>query len=197
MKYRLLTACILIGMSFNLSAQESVFSEFDQYHKYIYGSILGSDIFFVEANYDVRMQRGRTDGMGFRLGIGGGSLPIIRESGTDTRYVTLTFPVEINYILGAKSNSFIVGMGALPMYTNPQNRVVVDSHRYIIFNDGLALAAFLDIGYRFRPLKNNFTIQVNWNPMYSNETFAPNWIAISLGVRLNQPRVLHLSKKTN
>ncbi|HMQ64343.1 MAG TPA: hypothetical protein PKE06_26910, partial [Flavilitoribacter sp.] len=95
------TLILLLLLFFSLFAarlrgQSKPAPEFSGFHKNIYMEALGSSV-GAGVSFDMRLHRGRMDGIGFRAGIGG-----ISVSGTDfetNNYVSLgivTFPVEFN-----------------------------------------------------------------------------------------------------
>lgn len=182
MKYVLLLVCTLLCMSLNLAAQEREIPSFDGYHKNIYVGLFGSNL-FMGANYDMRLQKGRMDGIGFRTGIGGMNIRDTDDFGNDARLGVLTLPIEFNYVVGKKRSGFVAGIGVLPMYINFEGSGTFEDYEYIdVEAKGLAVAGFLDIGYRLQPLKNGFMMQINWNPLFSSEGFGPGWIGVGIGM---------------
>jgi len=182
MKFKLLIACILIGMSLNLAAQERAIPTFDTYHKNIYVGLLGSNL-LIGANYDMRLKKGRMDGIGFRAGVGGMNLSGTDDFGEEVKLGVLTLPLEVNYVVGKRRSGFVAGIGALPMFVDVEGRGTTDGYEYIdVDNSGFGVAGFLDLGYRLQPLKNGFMMQINWNPIFSSEGFSAQWIGIGLGI---------------
>ena len=173
----LLFALLLLGTANRATAQET-YGEgayaFNTYHKNIYVEGLGSSI-IGGVHYDMRLNKGRMDGIGFRAGVGLAPL-----SG-----VTLaTLPLEFNHVLGKKRSSLITGIGIIPsiVVMNREN-VYLDDNQPISINErvvGLA-GAYLTLGYRFQPLRNGVMFQINWNPILSGSTLSPRWFGISLG----------------
>ncbi|NBC24654.1 MAG: hypothetical protein GVX78_03460 [Bacteroidetes bacterium] len=64
----LLLNSMLLGQDDN--STKGMVPQFDSYHKNIYAEFLGSHI-LLGVNYDMRLKKGRMDGIGFRAGIGG------------------------------------------------------------------------------------------------------------------------------
>lgn len=163
---------------------------FDGYHKNIFVEGLGAGL-LGSINYDMRLQRGRIDGIGFRAGIGGfagkvtvydenptrgwyqdyGSHILFGDEKSENGYV-VTFPLEANYLIGKRRSYFIAGIGAIPLF------VSVPSRNIGKFGIG---AGYLSLGYRFQPLRNGFMFQINWNPIISDGNISPNWLGISVG----------------
>jgi len=56
-----------------------------------------------------------------------------------------------------------------------------DTYEYIK-RSGFGVVGFLNIGYRLQPLKNGFMMQINWNPVISQDGFSASWIGIGLGI---------------
>lgn len=155
---------------------------FDGFHKNIFVEGLGANL-MVGINYDMRLQRGRMDGIGFRVGIGGGAL-----SGTDTygepaSFGLITMPIECNYLIGKKRSSLLTGIGILPIYASVEGNGTIEEtgERAFIDANGFGFGGYLSLGYRFQPLRNGFMFQINWNPLISKAGFSPKWLGISIG----------------
>lgn len=147
---------------------------FSGYHKNIFVEGLGAGL-LGSVNYDMRLNKGRMDGIGFRAGLGLAPL-------ADITFVS--FPLEFNHLLGKKRSSFITGIGILPLYASIQKENVVtdDGNMINIDVSGLALAgAYLSLGYRFQPLRNGIMFQINWNPVISGRNISPRWFGLSIG----------------
>ena len=131
---------------------------FNSYHKNIYMEAEGS---FIRAgvNFDMRLEKGRLDGMGFRLGIGGFS----GDAGGYGRYIEgmVIFPLEFNYLVGSGRNTLVAGVGMMPAYASVE---VIENVDVSINGFGFA-GAFVNFGYRLQPRDRGFMFQVNWNPI--------------------------------
>ncbi|MDO5664089.1 MAG: hypothetical protein Q4G63_02380 [Bacteroidia bacterium] len=148
----------------------------EKFHKNIYLEGLGSSI-IAGINYDMRLQKGHMDGLGFRAGVGLAPL----SSGSKI----ITVPLEVNYLLGKKQSSLVSGIGILPFYGSFRNQKTTDNFGgFQIKGDtgGVALAGvYLVLGYRFQPMNNGLMFQVNWNPMISGSAFNAKWFGVSIG----------------
>ncbi len=155
-------------------------ASFDTYHKYIYLEVLGSHL-LIGVNYGIRLNKGRMDGVGFRAGVDG-----LQESYiVDRTYVDvgiITFPLEFNHLKVKKRSSFLTGLGLFPIYVSLSaegNRTNYDN----IYEDGFGIAgAFLNLGYRYQPLKTGLMFQLNWDPiLLRGSGFKAGWLGIGLG----------------
>lgn len=177
MKKEMLIVLFLTFCSTVTFSQKAV-PEFDSYHKNIYGEFLGSSLLF-GVNYDMRLNKGRMDGIGFRAGIGGFSL-----SGTDqdvsARAGVVTMPLEFNHLIGKRSSSFVSGVGILPAYASAR---VESPETSLSFNGVDIIGGFFTLGYRYQPKKTGVMFQVNWNPMIlQGSGLNAGWIGLGLGV---------------
>ena len=172
----LLLVVLLSFGAFNLFAQKEI-PAFDSYHKNIYFEFLGSSI-LTGASYDMRLEKGRMDGMGFRAGVGGLS---ISDNGQSAGLVT--FPLEFNYVVGKRKSSLISGVGLLPAYASLSGQGDFTENEYVEA-EGFGLAGgFLTFGYRLQPRKTGFMMQVIWNPLILRKSgFNAGWFGIGLGI---------------
>jgi hypothetical protein len=129
----------------------------------------------------MRLNKGRMNGLGFRVGVGGLSV-----SGTDAgnsgSIGIVTVPLEVNHLFGKRRSSFISGVGLLPVYATAS--VSGESTDYeLISAEGIGLAGgFLTFGYRFQPLKSGVMFQFNWNPLILRGSgFNSGWFGLGLG----------------
>jgi len=174
----LIIATLLFAL--NLSIAQNSNPEFNTRHKNIYVEFLGSSL-IAGINFDMRLNKGRRDGIGFRAGIGGLSVSAKTSGGKNADATVLVFPMEINHLIGKNRSSFITGIGILPMYANISADINISGNK---FNDikGIGFGGtYLAIGYRFQPRKNGFMFQINWNPVLSAGKLSPSWFGISLG----------------
>ncbi len=179
---------ILIGISFSIlsygqnppSTKEGS-NPFDSYHKNIYLEFLGSHLLF-GANFDMRLNKGRMDGIGIRAGVGGLSASGYDQN-TKVDLGIVTFPLEFNHLIGKKRSYFLTGVGLLPVYASISADGQLSDYEYIK-DEGFGLVGgFLTMGYRFQPLKTGVMFQVNWNPMILRGSgFNVGWFGIGLGV---------------
>lgn len=168
-----LILAFLFSFTLTSSAQESSLAP---HHKNIYLEFLGSGLAF-SAHFDMRLQRGVQDGLGFRAGVGGFS-----ETGyTDGQYGTIgivTMPVGINYLIGERRGSFEAGAGLTLLYARAEVSGMTEWNEV----DGWGVAGFLNMGYRLQPLKNGFMMRINWSPAITQNGFHAGWFGLSLGL---------------
>ena len=180
MKRIILVLSIFILCSSNLKAQKKAPPVFDGYHKNITTEFFGSHLRF-GVNYDMRLRKGKMDGVGFRVGVGGIN---VGQFGQDKSLETVlvTFPIEFNHLVGKRRSSLVTGIGILPVYAAVNNNEDVFSVR-VVDEEGFGIAGgFLTLGYRFQPLRNGLTFQMNWNPLIiRKEGFLAGWFGVSLG----------------
>lgn len=177
MKYNIFTVLCLICLSQLAYGQKEV-PNFDTYHKNIYGEFLGSSL-LLGVNYDMRLNKGQMDGIGFRAGIGGLSLSST-EQNTTSRIGVVTFPLEFNHLVGKRSSSFLSGVGLLPTYATASTN---GSGGYSTEEGFGLIGGFLSLGYRFQPKKTGLMFQVNWNPLILRGSgFNPGWIGVGVGI---------------
>lgn len=131
--------------------------------KSIFGEVLGNSP-GISVNYDQRFKTDRNGGLGFRVGIGVGKLDGFRP----------TFPVALNYILGDGRNGLETGIGITPK---------------IAFNKSpdestLEVLGFLNLGYRFQPLRDGLMFRLTYTPTVNNEGLHMGWAGASIGYTL-------------
>lgn len=179
MKEFTITSILLFLLTTQLFAQNDSL-EFNSYHKNIYVELLGSHI-LSGVNFDMRFKKGHTDGIGFRVGVGG-----LYVSGTDQNTSAsiglVTFPLEFNHLLGKKRSFLVTGIGILPVYAAVNAYGDITNNEYVN-EEGFAITGgFLTIGYRFQPKKSGIMFQANWNPMIIRGSgFMASWIGLGLG----------------
>lgn len=179
MKTTSLLFSLLLGLS--LSAQMYSDLSFETRHKNVYAEFGGSSI-GVGANFDMRLQKGVMDGIGFRAGIGGISLDA-RDGDNEAEMNITTFPIEFNHVAGKKRSSFISGVGILPAYAKISGQGDFSDNEYVS-EDGFGIAGgFLNLGYRLQPKKTGFMMQFNWNPVLLREAgFQAGWFGLGIGI---------------
>ncbi|MCZ2100875.1 MAG: hypothetical protein LC107_05000 [Chitinophagales bacterium] len=170
-----------ISMGQDMSQSQGTKPTFDSYHKNIYLEFLGSHILF-GVNYDMRLRKGRMDGIGFRAGIGGLSVSGYDQT-TKIDLGIVTFPIEFNHLVGQKRSSLLTGVGILPVYATLSAEGELVDYEYIRGEGFGIVGGFLTFGYRFQPLKTGIMFQLNWNPMILRGSgFNAGWFGIGLGI---------------
>lgn len=144
-------------------------------NKTIFAELAGSGLAVISANFDIRFNKGRSDGLGMRVGIGGGSIRssdyIIVDSSTKTEIFSI--PLEVNYIIG--ENRFAFEMGCSLTYAS-----ITDDYRSQLFGmvtntheSENVLVTYVPVGIRLKPLqKNGFVLKLNVGPVFNYS--APN-----------------------
>jgi hypothetical protein len=175
-----ITAVFLFFATSIFAQKRKAIPEFDAYQKSITVELLGSHILH-GINFDMRLKKGQMDGLGFRAGIGGISLSNT-EGENSASLGLVTFPVEINHIVGKKRHGFISGVGILPVYGSIKGSGP-DFDNSPIEVDGFGVVGgFATLGYRFSPLKNGFTWQINYNPLLIRGEGFQSWVGIQVGI---------------
>lgn len=177
-----LAACAILLIAPCSFSQNTKTAIYDGYKKNIFIEGLGSSL-IVGINYDMRLQRGKTDGVGFRAGIGYAPMKSYIMGVQDYNGMALSFPIEANYLFGKRKNYVLAGVGILPIYADVKGASIF-SGKYSAkgFTYG---ATYLSLGYRYQPIKNGLMFQINWNPMIdTNGHFQAKWFGISIGYSL-------------
>jgi hypothetical protein len=177
---KLLFTFVVLFATLNSQAQSEI-PTFDQRHKNIYAEFMGSHL-LAGVNFDMRLKKGVMDGIGFRVGVGG-----LTAKGQDANNVAelglVTFPIELNYVVGKKRSSMIAGVGVLPAYATIKGEGEITNYEYIEEEGFGVPAGFLTLGYRFQPLKTGVMFQVHWNPMIVRGSgFQPGWFGAGIGI---------------
>ena len=143
----------------------------------VYAEFFGNGIIF-SVNYETRLARGRQDGHGVRVGIGGfpiNEADILYNRATGTIFVV---PLAYNYLIGKRRSAFELGAGLTPMVGRIE---VVESSGEVNRDTDLTVAGFFNAGYRYQPLNSGFVFRFTWTPSITTEGFHPVWIGLSLG----------------
>lgn len=162
-----ITSVLILSLFFTLSAQESkVPLSLDRYQKNIYAEFLGSNV-IIGANFDMRLNKGRNDGIGFKIGVGGKYY----VPGEPRYGILIVLPLEFNHIVGKKSHGFVTGIGMLPAF-------VTKGEESLAIGGG-----YLTIGYRYQSISNGAVFKIHWNPLFlrGSEGTLLGWFGIGLG----------------
>lgn len=117
-------------------------------------------------NFDSRFSKTR-NGLGMRVGLGGTQLDYDREGEGRLSYDALTIPAEINYLFGKRRHSIETGVG----FTT-----ILDKN-----DDDFNGQAFLNLGYRFKPIRKGIVFRVNYTPTFNTEGVQFGKTGISVG----------------
>lgn len=167
MKTRLLILSLFcLGCIPSLFGQRS-FRSFDSdfaYNKAVYLELGGNGLIY-SFNYDMRLQRGRQDGVGFKIGLGGLGGQV-SSNGDTGRAGYLAIPATFNYLLGKRRHALEMGFGATFFHasagTDFGNDVV----------SGSALLPHANLGYRYQALNDGFTFRLTLTPFIGVAPFA-------------------------
>ena len=176
----------LIGLSFVIIFQFLGYSQkdvpqFETRHKNIYAELLGSHV-LAGVNFDMRLKKGRMDGIGFRAGIGGLSTSGI-DNNTEIKLGLVTFPLEFNHLIGKRRSSFVTGVGILPVYATLSADGELTNYEFVQGEGFSLVGGFLTMGYRFQPRKTGLMFQINWNPLILRGSgFNAGWFGLGLGL---------------
>lgn len=165
----------------SLSFGQGKIPEFDSHHKNIYVEFLGSHL-LAGVNYDMRLKKGVMDGIGFRAGVGGISTTT-NDQNTEVSLGIVTFPLEVNHLIGKKRSSFLAGAGLLPIYASFSSEGTLDDYEYLRGEGFGLVGGFLSMGYRFQPKKTGVMFQFHWNPLILRGSgFNAGWVGLGVGI---------------
>lgn len=153
-----------------------VSTSFAQRRKTIFAEALGNGV-LLSGNFDIRLKPNQNDGLGFRAGIGGGSLSATDGMGSSVSAGLVTFPLSVNYVVGKKRSGFESGVGLTPMYATAS----VQTNSEFAEGNGFGVTGFLNAGYRYQPINNGVAFRINWAPAFNSAGFSPEWFGLSLG----------------
>ena len=165
--YKIVRFCVFasaILMSIALSAQAPK----PRFRKNIFAELGGNGLLF-SGNYDMRLKRGAQDGLGFRIGLGGGR--IINDA-------YFTIPFGVNYLLGAGRSALEVGLGLTPAHY----RSSTYSNNALHSMDKWYGLVMLNIGYRFQPLRDGVMFRIDWTPGLNGDRVVRGYAGLSLGI---------------
>lgn len=167
MKQLLLSFLLLSSSTFILGqTKDSLF--FDGHQQNIYVGF-GSSNGMIGLNYDIRFERGRMDGLGLNLGIGGGWI-----GGIIINHSISTCTVALNVAIGKERSGLVLGLGIVP--TKVQNSVLfTEPETYS------TMGAVISAEYRYRQMDKGLYFHIGFCPvMYSNRDLMR--IPVSIGV---------------
>ncbi|GAB2789223.1 hypothetical protein GCM10027275_37730 [Rhabdobacter roseus] len=141
-------------------------------NKAIYVEGLGSGLLF-SVNYDFRFKP-QQDGLGMRVGIGGGNL-----GGFDANVGIVTVPVLANYLVGTRRVAFEAGAGITPIYVKASAADL--STGDVVKADGLSAFGTLNAGLRLQPIRNGVVFRLTYTPIITGSGFLPLFLGVSLG----------------
>ena len=158
-------------------ATNKVYAQIDSltWRKAVFVELLGNGVLF-SANFDMRFVKGKNGSFGFRAGLG--DFFINAKSGmVDLAVNGVTFPMEVDYLLGKSHHFLETGIGVTPYYIS--TKLTISDNRFS--GNGLNMMRFLNIGYRYQPLNNGLMFKINWNPLITHDGLFLKWFGLSLG----------------
>lgn len=171
--FQMLYPTLLLLLVFFVSTAQTQEKGDSSRSKAVFVEFLGSGASIATANFDMRFNKGQSDGLGFRVGIGGGSISndnFITEGSTKTEMFTI--PLEVNYIYGEARFSFEFGYALTYAsisedYNSEFLGMSSESHE----SENI-IVSYLPIGLRWKPDTRGFTMKVNLGPLWNFS--APN-----------------------
>ena len=155
-----LSLLFCLGFATSLGAQRfGSYTNGSAYNKAVFLE-LGGDGLLYSINYDMRLQRGRQDGIGFKAGIGGLSANISSD-GDSGRAGYFAIPATFNYLLGKKRHALEMGFGATFLHVGAQGEV--DNERVSV--RGSAVYPHANFGYRYQALNDGLTLRLTLTPL--------------------------------
>lgn len=180
MKNLILIISFILGISFLSQAQMAAFDspyDTDYFHKNIYVEFGGSSV-LGGIHYDMRLEKGRMDGPGFRIGVGG-SVLALSFFGTLGVSSSMVVPIEYNYAFGKKNKYFLMGVGVLPAWSSSSTTTLFTEIHTTKSN---ATGAFFHLAYRYQPTHNGMFLQLSYVPVFIDENVVnPIAFGFSLG----------------
>jgi len=180
MKNPILIIAAFLCICFTTSAQDIKDSpSFDGFHKSISYQFKGFN-YTRGFRYDMRLVRGKMNGIGFSVGLSDFN-GTRTENNISTREKVVGIPIELNYVIGERKHGFITGLGAIPTYNKEEviRRSFDGSDMEL---QGLDIVGgYVILGYRFAPLDNGFTFQLNCNPTFLKDGSYNARLGVSIG----------------
>ncbi len=144
-----LCSCLFIG---NSAAAQSDSDSQPRSKKNFYIEGGGNALIF-SVNYDARFQK-RTDGFGYRIGIGGFTSLDLNSGGRSL----LAVPVQINYLAGKGAHFFEAGLGATYSTDGFWENESIQKKTPIL--------GTITFGYRYQPVSSGLLIRVGMTPFF-------------------------------
>lgn len=170
MKKFILVLILALGFV-NVRAQSSA--------KSVYFELGGAGL--ASVNYDMRFKP-RNDGLGFRAGVGGFTVEEVFYGGSD-RTTVITFPLEVNYLLGKDNRHFFeIGAGAT-LISLRRKETYPDYYYYDSDEKFTETFGHLYFGYRLQPANGGFLFRAGMTPIFGNGFFIPYFAGVSFGYK--------------
>ncbi|PHI21397.1 hypothetical protein CEQ90_03085 [Lewinellaceae bacterium SD302] len=131
---------------------------YGRYNKAVFLELGGSAGIY-SFNYDMRLNRGRQDGIGFRVGVGGLSARVTANDQSG-RVGYIAIPATFNYVLGQRRHGLELGIGGTLFHVNGEAEDSNDSFDF----DGTAAVPHLNLGYRYQALNDGLFFRLTYTP---------------------------------
>ena len=154
---------LLVLFSVKVNSQEK--SDTNR-NKNIFVEFLGSGATIITGNFDMRFNKGRTDGLGMRIGIGTGSVSsdyLFGEGSTRTKMFTI--PVEVNYIFGKRRFSFEVGFCLTYASITEDSNLLLFGEYSEKHESENVMVSYMPVGFRLKPEIKGFMLKLNIGPL--------------------------------
>jgi len=152
----------------NYRRAEPISSDKQSFRRAVFAEAVGNGP-ALSLNYDMRLQRFKNDGLGIRAGLGLGQMFDNKFAEFNRR---ISIPLSVNYIVGEKRHGLETGLGITPQIA------LVD----IGDSPQIRPLGFLNVGYRFQPLKDGLLFRATWTPFFSSlKSHQFVWFGASIG----------------
>jgi hypothetical protein len=152
-----------------LSVKAPIATGKKRYVKSVFLELLGNGGLY-SVNYDMRTERNRRNGWGFKAGLSYFSLSATDNIGTSNLKIQLlTAPITLNYLFGKRKGFFELGLGATPINFRLNGRTLSDTelNNYVFEQGNIYVNTLIGhavIGYRHIPLKKGIMYRVSFTP---------------------------------
>jgi hypothetical protein len=159
----------------------------ERYLKVAYSELLGSGGLY-SLNYDMRTEKAKRNGWGFRIGVE--RIPINSKdtlTGEELKLKSTIIPFNMNYLFGKKKGFFELGLGATYIFLRFNGRELtsqeVENLQTDFYKGNLAtIFGTLNIGYRHVPYGKGIMYRFTFTPLLIATLIIPS-IGISVGYK--------------
>lgn len=168
-KYFVLFCLLSLGFhSFSQRMEINRDQQINSKRKVVYAELMGAGV-IGSVNYDFRFSPGN-DGLGMRIGCG---------------YVpdVLTFPLEMNGLIGKRRIAFEYGAG---ISAGVFLKSVGNKESFATGIESIGYIGFAKAGLRITPKNNGLFFNFNWNPIINAEETRWIWFGLGIGYSWNK-----------
>jgi len=180
MKNSILIISTLLFLCTSVFAQRGSDSFTSGHHKSITVGVFNANL-TQGLNFDMRFQKNRLDGLGFKVGVGGFAIRRFTRFNRVERGL-FSIPLELNYVVGKRRHGLVVGAGALPVYASLDNTELRFNNQDLSIDGLEILGAFGTLGYRYQPLNKGITFQINYNPVVTQDHGIYSQFGFQIGI---------------